>query len=64
MEEIKYTVSGLINKDAQQITLVTNMNFKEMQEEIARRVINIQEQVIREGLIKLGWTPPQEEKKL
>ena len=28
--------------------------------EFARRVVNLQEQGVREALIKLGWTPPRE----
>ena len=34
-----------------------------MTEQISREIINFQDEAIRKALIKLGWTPPPENKK-
>ena len=33
----------------------------DIRKEMYRRIINLEDQVIREQLIKLGWTPPAED---
>ena len=39
---------------------VVQSEITDLAGQIMRRVLNTQEQHIREGLINLGWTPPPE----
>ena len=60
MSKIKYRVTPLI-KDKETLEVITEMNdvLNEKMREISRSVIKLQDQAVREGLIKLGWTPPK-----
>ncbi|PJF38640.1 MAG: hypothetical protein CUN55_16695 [Phototrophicales bacterium] len=35
--------------------------LEELQGQLVRTVINTRDQAVREALIELGWTPPEEE---
>lgn len=51
---IKYTVTPFI--DFTNETLSIKIELPDQQ--IAREVVNLKEQAVRQGLIALGWTPP------
>lgn len=54
-----------------EVKIQTWFNHEEIQQQVfwpgrredtARQIIRLQEQGVREALIKLGWTPPEERK--
>lgn len=56
-EENNYEVSTKFNKDL--IVQETGFSGSDQILGMARNVIQLQEQGVREALIKLGWTPPE-----
>lgn len=46
--------------DERFIEVVTNLNdtVRQKSEELHRRIIDSEDKLIREGLIRLSWTPP------
>ena len=71
---MKYTAGGYIDKPNGIIDIYENYEFDDETEafrfgmnerinQFCKMRVNTQEKLIREGLIKLGWTPPPEEKK-
>lgn len=61
MNSSSIKVNTTINKDSiLQHTYfdVEDRDLNSVQNTLCRQVINLQEQGVREALIKLGWTPP------
>ena len=52
-----YEVNTKFNKDL--IIQETGFSGSDRNSDMARNVIQLQEQGVREALIKLGWTPPE-----
>lgn len=51
--EIKVRASIFINDDGQYIEVITELN-----NHVLNRVVDLQDDIIREALIHLGWRPP------
>jgi len=50
----EYTVTVKYNKHM--IELESGFDYRRF--DIARKIVNLEDQAVREALIKLGWTPP------
>lgn len=54
----EYKLKTLFNLD--QIELVTEFHAGDKVVDVSRQVIQLHEQAVKEALVKLGWTPPEE----
>lgn len=53
-----YDVKAAFNLD--QIELITEFRAGDKVLDVQRQVINLHEQAVKDALVKLGWTPPEE----
>ncbi len=60
-DSIRITATPVII-DAETFKVKCAISFRDQVNEISEIVCDLKEQAIREGLIKLGWTPPEEKK--
>lgn len=49
-----------LNVDSRSLELVSTISAGDIEEEISRRILELEEEVIVESLIEMGWTPPEE----
>lgn len=52
-----YEIKTTVTKDGKIIQQLDHIAY-DIHEQISRRVIDTQEQQVRDALIALGWTPP------
>lgn len=58
---LRYDVLTLVGQNGEIRQVTQSVGVEGYQEHVSTRVLNAQEQQIREGLIRLGWTPPDQE---
>jgi hypothetical protein len=59
---MKYTVETMFNKEIiKQSTLLKDGD--EVISSVVSNIIRLEEQGVRDALIRLGWTPPKDEEK-
>lgn len=63
---MKYVVHTEIDKRnhiiKQSVNLVGDATLRDMRQHVSTQVFKLQEAQLREALIRMGWTPPKEEK--
>lgn len=57
---LKYQIDAKVNPDTIELTEGWQSESKEIFNKTTRSIIEIREQVIREGLTKLGWLNPED----
>lgn len=59
---MKFKMNHKLDLDKKTLELIEETDYEMygFQKQITRRIIDLEEEVIKEALIKLGWTPPSE----
>jgi len=60
---IGYEVHTIIDQETEQIQQIVYSHFEDVRMRVVHEVYNLKDTAVREALIKLGWTPPDDEAK-